>query len=72
MKHIGKVLVTGATGYIGSHTTLALLQSGFKVLLLDNLCNSSLESVERVAKLAGREAIYVTELFWTRYFFITK
>ena len=48
-----KVLVTGGAGYIGSHTTLALLKAGFEVLVLDNLCNASAESLRRVAQLAG-------------------
>jgi len=54
-----KILVTGGAGYIGSHTTLALLQAGFDVVVLDNLCNSSVESLHRVAKLAGRAPIFV-------------
>ena len=48
------ILVTGGAGYIGSHTTLALLQAGHGVVVLDNLCNSSPESLNRVAQLAGR------------------
>lgn len=47
------ILVTGGAGYIGSHTTLALLQAGFEVVL-DNLCNASAESLRRVAQLAPR------------------
>ena len=54
-----KILVTGGAGYIGSHTTLALLQAGFEVLVLDNLCNASAESLRRVAQLAGRTPVYV-------------
>lgn len=50
-----KVLVTGGAGYIGSHTTLALLQAGLDVTVLDNFCNSSPVSLERVALLAGRK-----------------
>lgn len=49
-----KILVTGGAGYIGSHTTLALLEAGFEVVVLDNLCNSSPESLRRVGQLAGR------------------
>lgn len=52
-------LVTGGTGYIGSHTTLELLQAGFDVVVLDNLCNSSAESLARVAQLAGRTPVFV-------------
>ena len=50
-----KILVTGGTGYIGSHTVLALLQAGHDVVVLDNLSNSSKTSLERVQELAGRE-----------------
>ena len=53
------ILVTGGAGYIGSHTTLALLQAGFEVVVLDNLCNSSSESLTRVARLAGRAPVFV-------------
>lgn len=53
------VLVTGGAGYIGSHATLALLEAGFDVVVLDNLCNSSCESLKRVASLAGREPAFV-------------
>lgn len=49
-----KVLVTGGAGYIGSHTTLCLLEAGHEVTVLDNLANSSLESLRRVEELAGR------------------
>jgi UDP-glucose 4-epimerase len=53
------VLVTGGAGYIGSHSTLALLQDGFNVVVLDNRCNSAPESLKRVADLACREAVFV-------------
>jgi UDP-glucose 4-epimerase len=53
------ILVTGGTGYIGSHTTLALLHAGYDVVVLDNLCNSSAESLKRVSQLAGRVPVFV-------------
>ena len=46
------ILITGAAGYIGSHTTLALLARGYSVLGVDNYCNSSPEVFSRVKKLA--------------------
>ncbi len=48
------VLVTGGAGYIGSHTCLELLGMGHGVVVIDNLCNSSPESLNRVQDLAGK------------------
>ncbi len=49
------VLVTGGAGYIGSHTCLELLNSGYGVVAVDNLCNSSPKSLERVEQLTGKK-----------------
>jgi len=49
----GYILVTGGAGYIGSHTTLCLLQNGYKVIIVDNLCNSYSESISRVKDISG-------------------
>ena len=49
-----KVLVTGGAGYIGSHTCLALLELGYDVVVVDNFCNSSPESLRRVEELTGK------------------
>jgi UDP-glucose 4-epimerase len=54
-----KILITGGAGYIGSHTTLTLLRAGIDVVVLDNLCNSSAESLSRVTKISGRSAVFV-------------
>ncbi len=54
-----KILVTGGAGYIGSHTTLALLEAGFEVVVLDNLCNSSAESLRRVEQICGKAPLFV-------------
>lgn len=48
------VFVTGAMGYIGSHTCLELLREGYEVVAVDNLSNSSAESIRRVEKLTGK------------------
>ncbi|GAA3983949.1 UDP-glucose 4-epimerase GalE [Comamonas faecalis] len=55
----GAYLVTGGAGYIGSHTTLALLQAGHEVVVLDNLSNSAPEALARVARIAGRALRFV-------------
>jgi UDP-glucose 4-epimerase len=49
-----RLLVTGGAGYIGSHTCLELLQAGCEVVVVDNLSNSSEESLRRVQELAGK------------------
>jgi UDP-glucose 4-epimerase len=54
-----KILVTGGAGYIGSHTCLALLQAGFEVVVLDNLWNSSPESLKRVQALTAETLTFI-------------
>ncbi|GAB5380459.1 MAG: UDP-glucose 4-epimerase GalE [Aliiglaciecola sp.] len=53
------ILVTGGAGYIGSHTVLQLLEANTKVVVLDNLCNSSAESLKRVEEITGRSVTFV-------------
>ncbi|MDN4643053.1 UDP-glucose 4-epimerase GalE [Arthrobacter sp. PsM3] len=53
-----RILVTGGTGYIGSHTVLSLQQAGHEVVVIDNLVNSSAESLRRVAELSGTPAFF--------------
>lgn len=53
------ILVTGGAGYIGSHTVLVLLQSGHEVLVLDNLSNSSIVSLDRVSKITGKQVTFI-------------
>jgi UDP-glucose 4-epimerase len=58
-----KILVTGGAGYIGSHTCVELLQNGYEVIVVDNLCNSKEESLHRVQEITGRKlSFYVVDL----------
>jgi UDP-glucose 4-epimerase len=53
-----RILVTGGTGYIGSHTVLELLNAGYEVVVVDNLSNSSEESLKRVQELTTKSAVF--------------
>lgn len=48
------ILVTGGTGYIGSHTCIELLQENYEIIVLDNFCNSSKESLKRVEHITSK------------------
>lgn len=52
------ILVTGGAGYIGSHTVVELLERGYGVVVVDNLSNSSEESLRRVQKITGKEVAF--------------
>ena len=53
-----KVLVTGGAGYIGSHTCVELLSSGYEVIIVDNLNNSREESIKRIEEITGNEVSF--------------
>ena len=53
------ILVTGGTGFIGSHTCVALFDAGYEVMVLDNLCNSEAAVIGRIGKICGREPGFV-------------
>ena len=53
------LLVTGAAGYIGSHMCLELLRAGFDVVAVDNLCNSSAASLDRVQAVSGKALSFI-------------
>jgi UDP-glucose 4-epimerase len=58
-----KILVTGGTGYIGSHTTVELIEKGFSVVIVDNLYNSSADVVDRIEEITGtRPALEVFDV----------
>lgn len=50
-----RILVTGGTGYLGSHTAVALIQSGFEVVIADNLSNSNASVIEAIEKITGQK-----------------
>ena len=52
------ILVTGGAGYIGSHTCIALLEAGHTVIVADNLCNSSTETIDRVKQIANKDVAF--------------
>jgi len=49
------ILVTGGAGYIGSHTVILLIEAGYEVVIFDNFCNSSRESIQRVEKIVEKK-----------------
>ena len=53
------ILLTGGTGYIGSHTAVTLMEAGEEVVLFDNLCNSSRDVVARIGKILGTPPTFV-------------
>lgn len=54
-ENIMAILVTGGAGYIGSHTVVELQNSGYDVVVLDNLSNSSEKALDRVSKLQASQ-----------------
>ena len=50
-----KILLTGGTGYIGSHTAVELIKKGYEVDLLDNLFNSKLSVLDQIEKITGKK-----------------
>ena len=55
------ILVTGGAGYIGSHTCVELLNSGYEIIVVDNLSNSSVESINRVKEITGKKFKFYKE-----------
>ena len=54
-----KILVTGGTGYIGSHTTVELQNAGYEVVIIDNLSNSNEKVVDGIEKITGKRPVFV-------------
>ncbi|MCU0094682.1 UDP-glucose 4-epimerase GalE [Bacillus sp. OR9] len=55
------ILITGGAGYIGSHTCIELLNSNYKIIVVDNLSNSSIESLNRVKEITGKQFEFYKE-----------
>ena len=55
---MARILVTGGTGYIGSHTTVELMQQGYDVTIVDNLSNSSVDVLDGIAAIVGRKPAF--------------
>ncbi len=56
-------LVTGGAGYIGSHTAVALLESGYRIAVIDNLSNAKLSAVEAVRSISARISRFIRPIF---------
>ena len=52
------ILLTGGTGYIGSHTAVELMQHGYRVILVDNCANSAPDMVDRIEKIVGQRPVF--------------
>ena len=61
------ILVTGGAGFIGSHTCVEMLNAGYEVIVVDNLCNASEEAIRRVEKITGNvltgDLLYTSDCF---------
>ena len=52
------ILVTGGLGYIGSHTIVELIESGYEVIIIDNLSNSKIETLDKLKKITGKDILF--------------
>jgi UDP-glucose 4-epimerase len=59
-----KILVTGGTGYIGSHTVVELIENGYEVIIVDNLSNSSSDVVEKINEITGVRPLFLSLIYW--------
>ena len=58
-----EILVTGGLGYIGSHTVICLIENGYIPVIVDNLCNSKMEALNRIEKISGvRPKTYIADV----------
>src|SRR3990172_1236906 len=54
-----RILVTGGAGYIGSHTTIELLNAGYEAIVIDNLYNSKMEAIRRIQEITGKAVNFI-------------
>ena len=52
------ILITGGTGFIGSHTSLLLLNKNYKIIIVDNLCNSKFDTFNKLKEISGNKNLY--------------
>ena len=57
------ILITGGTGFIGSHTAISLIEAGYDVVILDNLCNSSINILPRLKKITGKDIPFLSRRY---------
>ena len=50
-----KILVTGGAGYIGSHTVVELIEAGYTPIIVDNLCNTSIQNIQGIKKIINKK-----------------
>jgi len=62
-----KILLTGGLGYIGSHVCIELIEKGYEVIIIDNLCNSSIKVLERIEKITGSQPIFFKDDIRNKY-----
>ncbi len=55
----GKILVTGGAGYIGSHTVVELQNAGYEVIIIDNLSNSTTDSIDGIERITGKRPVFI-------------
>lgn len=58
---MNSILITGGSGYIGSHTVLELLESNFKVIIVDSFANSSEKAIQRILKVINSKKFYLNQ-----------